>query len=277
VPRGSIVLAAAEKTPVVWASTEGKGRVFQSVLGHNLAAIQEVPVEAMLARAAEWAATGKVTAATPATPIRALVVTGGHGYGSSFYSIFDQPGLTWRHAVNNAEAFDREIRDRYDVLILYNMTDEISEAGKRNLVNFIEAGKGIVVLHHAVFSFRNWEWWREEVVGTRYIPPERRAPGPGYEHDVDLVIEGVSKHPITDGLTPMHIVDETYKTPEVSPRSQLLLKTNHPTSSGPVAWIGTHPKSRVVTIQLGHDHTSHFNEAFRTLLHRGILWSAGKL
>lgn len=275
-PSDAVVLASAEM-PVAWTYMEGKGRVFYTTLGHSLAARQEPAVESMLARAVEWAAAGKVVpAVSSATPIRALVVTGGHGYGTSFYTIFD-PSLVWKHAVNNAEAFDKDIRDRYDVLILYNMTDEISEAGKKNLVAFVEAGKGVVVLHHAVFSFRNWEWWREEVTGTRPMPKDRRPPGPGYQHDVDLVIESASKHPITEGLAPMHIVDETYLTLEFSPKAQILLKTDHPTSNGPVAWLGTHTKSRVVTIQLGHDHTSHLHAGFRTLVQRAILWSVKKL
>jgi type 1 glutamine amidotransferase len=232
----------------------------------------------MLVRAVEWAATGTVGPVAPAPPaIRSLVVTGGHSYGTSFYTVFDDPRIAWKHAVNNEEAFGNDIRDRYDVLVLYNMTDEITEAGRRHLVEFIEAGKGVVVLHHAVFSFRDWEWWREHVTGTQPIPKERRPPGPGYQHDVHQVIEAVTRHPITDGLMPMHIVDETYAALEFSPKAQILLKTNHPTSNGPVAWIGPHAKSRVVTIQLGHDQTSHLHDGYRTLVRRAILWSARAL
>jgi type 1 glutamine amidotransferase len=283
-PRGAVVLAAtAERTrsghtAVAWAYPDGKGRVFESMLGHSLSALQEIPVETMFTRAVEWAASGKVTPPRPRrAPIRALVVTGGHGYESSFYTIFDHPDLVWKHAVNNAEAFGKDIRDRYDVLILYNMTDEISEAGKQNLTAFVEAGKGVVVLHHAVLSFRNWDWWREQVTGTRPMTKERQGPGPGFMHDVDLVLTEVEPHPITQGLHPMHIVDETYAMLEFSPKAKVLMKTDHPTSNGPVVWLGTHPKARVVSIQLGHDHTSHLHEGFRTLFHRGILWSAGRL
>jgi type 1 glutamine amidotransferase len=279
VARNSRVLAQAADKPVAWAAAEGKGRVFYSRLGHSLSSFDEAAAVALLTRAVEWAATGKVTAvAQPARPpVRALVVTGGHGYETSFYTVFDKPGIEWKHAVNHADAFARDIRDRYDVVVLYTMTNEIPEAARKNLMNFIEAGKGLVVLHHAVFSFTDWDWWREEVTGTRPMTKERRPPGPGYQHDVDLVIEGVSKHPVTDGLTPMHIVDETYATLECSPKAQVLLRTNHPTSNGPVAWLGTHPRSRVITIQLGHDHTSHLHSGFRTLVERAILWGANKL
>ena len=278
-PRGAVILAATTDrwTPVMWTYSSGKGRVFQSTLGHTLSALQEVPVQTMFARAVEWAATGKIVEMPRRPPVRALVVTGGHSYESSFYTIFDRPDLVWNHAVNTAEAFNKDIRGRYDVLILYNMTNEISDAGRQNLRDFVEAGKGVVALHHAVLSFADWEWWREEVTGTRPMPKEKQPPGPGYLHDADLTITSAQPHPITTGLTPMHIVDETYSMLEFSPKAKVLLKTDHPTSNGPVVWLGPHPISRVVSIQLGHDHTSHLNEGFRTLVHRGILWSAGRL
>jgi hypothetical protein len=278
-PRGAVILAATtdQWTPVVWAYSSGKGRVLQSALGHTLSSLQEVPIQTMFARAVEWAASGKILETPKRPSIRALVVTGGHGYESSFYTLFDQPDLVWNHAVNTTEAFNKDIRGRYDVLILYNMTNEISDTGRQNLRDFIEAGKGVVVLHHAVLSFADWEWWCEEVTGTRPVPKEKQAQGPGYLHDADLTITSVQPHPITNGLTPMHIVDETYAMLEFSPKAKILLKTDHPTSNGPVAWLGPHPASRVVSIQLGHDHTSFLNQGFRTLVDRAILWSAGRL
>lgn len=283
-PKGAIILAASVENsltggaPVAWSYTEGKGRVFRSTLGHTLSALQETPAQAMFARAVEWAASGKVAAeVSRRPPVRTLVVTGGHGYESSFYTIFDHPELTWQHATSTTEAFGKDIRDRYDVVLLYNMTDEISDVGRQNLRDFVEAGKGVVALHHGVLSFRDWEWWREEVTGTRPIAKDKQKPGPGFLHDVELVLTSVETHSITDGLAPMHIVDETYAMLDFSPKAKVLMKTDHPSSNGPVVWLGTHPKARVVSIQLGHDHTSYFHDGFRTLVHRGILWGAGRL
>ncbi len=63
--------------------------------------------------------------ASPA-PVRLLVVTGGHDYPTSFYTVFEQDGLTWDHAVSNEEAFRKDLRGRYDALVLYDGSEKIS-------------------------------------------------------------------------------------------------------------------------------------------------------
>ena len=74
-----------KEEPVLWTVQYGKGRVFHTILGHDLAAMQEPGFVTTLARGAEWAANGKVTIpadfrvdAPTANPVRTLVVTGGH-------------------------------------------------------------------------------------------------------------------------------------------------------------------------------------------------------
>jgi len=59
-------------------------------------------------------------------PVRLLVVTGGHDYPTSFYTLFEQDGLTWDHAVSNEEAFRKDLRGRYDALVLYDGSAKIS-------------------------------------------------------------------------------------------------------------------------------------------------------
>jgi type 1 glutamine amidotransferase len=52
--------------PMLMALGYGKGRVFHTTLGHDVAAMQCVGFVATFARGAEWAATGKVTQKAPA-------------------------------------------------------------------------------------------------------------------------------------------------------------------------------------------------------------------
>ena len=52
--------------PILMAIAYGKGRVFHTVLGHDLAALNSVGFIATYQRGAEWAATGKVTQKVPA-------------------------------------------------------------------------------------------------------------------------------------------------------------------------------------------------------------------
>ena len=45
-----------------------------------------------------------------AAPLRLLVVTGGHDYPTSFYTLFEQPGLVWDHETTSEAAFRRDLR-----------------------------------------------------------------------------------------------------------------------------------------------------------------------
>jgi type 1 glutamine amidotransferase len=270
--------------PILTANQYGKGRVFYTALGHDLAAMREPGFTATFVRGAEWAASGRVALAGDAAapdppPLRALVVTGGHDYETSFYTLFEgYKDLAWTHAPSNAAAFRSEIRGKYDVLVLYDMSADLEEAGRRNLRDFLESGKAMVVLHHAIANYQDWPWWYKEVVGGKYLlKPEGGLAASTYKHDEDLFVRPVMRHPITSPIGPMHIRDETYKGMWISPDVNVLLRTDNPTSDGPVAWISPYPKSRVVYVELGHDSAAHRHPSYRALVRNAILWTAGRL
>jgi uncharacterized protein len=54
-----------EEEPMLMTIRHGKGRVFHTTLGHDVAAMQCVGFITTLQRGAEWAATGKVTVKVP--------------------------------------------------------------------------------------------------------------------------------------------------------------------------------------------------------------------
>ncbi len=220
-----------------------------------------------------------VVAAVAKSPVRLLVVTGGHDYETSFYTLFEgYPDLVWDHATSNQDAFKQNIVPKYDVLLLYDMSQELSEKGRENLRSFVESGKGLVVLHHALVSYQDWPWWSKEVVGGRYLlNKEGDIPGSTYKHDEVLRVFPAAEHPITAGLRPFNLSDETYKGMWISPAVKVLLTTDNPTSDGPVAWISPYGKSRVACVQLGHDGKAHRNPTFREIIRRAIFWSAGRL
>lgn len=51
--------------PMLWTLQYGKGRVFTTVLGHDVPAVSTTPFAVTFARGAEWAATGNVTLPIP--------------------------------------------------------------------------------------------------------------------------------------------------------------------------------------------------------------------
>jgi type 1 glutamine amidotransferase len=212
-------------------------------------------------------------------PLRVLVVTGGHEYPTTFYTVFEgADDLHWDHALSNHAAFHADFRKDYDVLVLYDLSLEISDAEKTNLRDFVEAGKGIVVLHHALADYPDWEWWYKDVVGGKYfLKPEGSTPASTYLHDQEACVRPVMTHPITAPIGTIHLWDETYKGMWISPDVRVLLRSNAPTSDGPVAWISPYQKSRVVCVQLGHGEKAHLHPAYRTLVQNAVRWTAGKL
>ena len=207
-----------------------------------------------------------------------LVVTGGHSYDSSFYTLFEgYDDIAWTHAETNHVAFRKDFRNEYDVLVLYDLTQEISEPERKNLTDYVESGKGLVVLHHAIADYNSWPWWYETVVGGRYLlKPDGGMPASTYKHDVELTARTVGQHPVTTDVGVLHLWDETYKGMWISKNVKVLLETDHPTSDGPLAWISPYDKSRVVYIQLGHDRLAHIHPGYRLLVHNAIRWASGR-
>jgi type 1 glutamine amidotransferase len=208
--------------------------------------------------------------------VRTLVVTGGHDYDPDFYSVFDDDGIKAK-VDPHPLAFTYDLRKRADVLVLYDTARELEPRKQKNLQDFVESGKGIVVLHHGICSNVNWPWWYEEVVGGRWLFEAVNGKKSSYVHDVEIAVKPVIQHPITKGVGAFGIWDETYKDLWISPKVKVLLETGNPTSDGPVAWIGPYEKARVVYIQLGHDRNANLNPNYQRLVRNAILWAAGKL
>ena len=210
-------------------------------------------------------------------PVRLLVVTGGHDYPTSFYTLFEQDGLTWDHATSNEEAFTKDLRGRYDALVLHDGSATISPDAQTHFRDFVESGGGLVVIHHAIISYQGSDWFRDLVGGRYLLSPQNGHPPSTYLHDVDMNIRLVTAHPITHGVTLTRIHDETYKGMWIAPTNTVLLATDNETSDGPLAWVSAYKSARVVYIQLGHGSEAHRDPAYRTLFRNAALWVARRL
>ncbi len=217
--------------------------------------------------------------ATNRAALRVLIITGGHEHEAAFYGLFDgYQDIGWPAVTDSALAFKQDIRTKYDVLVFYNFTRNLDDLGQKNLRDFVESGKGIVVLHHGILNFQNWPWWYEEVVGGLYrLETKNGIPNSTVKFGEKHKITPAGKHPITDSIGSFQITDETYKGLFISANIQPLLFTDNPTSDRTVAWVGPCTTSKVVFIQLGHDHTPFGHPSYRALVHNSILWTAGKL
>ena len=214
-----------------------------------------------------------------ADAVRVLLVTGGHDHDVSFYSVLDRhEDLEVR-----VDGYPSALRDGprlpgegTDVVVLYDMPVARAPAAEETLRQWVEGGGGVVSLHHAIAGRTGWRWWYEEVVGGRYVEKGAGHPASSFRHDEVVRVEVAAAHPVTAGIEPFVIHDETYKDLWISPRVRVLLRTNNPTSDGPVAWISPYPAARVVYVQLGHGREAHLHPSFRRLVHNAVFWAAGR-
>jgi type 1 glutamine amidotransferase len=275
--------------PMVWTNPFGKGRTINITLGHDLSAMSQPGFVAAFARGAEWAATGKVT--LPSTiplvarnkdAVRVLLVTGGHSYPTSVYTLLEgYKDIAWSHATSPKDAFRADLPARFDVIVLHDMLEDLDTASREHVRTFVEAGKGIVSLHHAIVDYTNWTWWWQEVTGGVFFVKEHDGqPASAYREGVEMVVNptklGLS-HPVTRDVGPLALVDEAYRGMWHSPGIQVLMDTQFPSNDRPVVYIGPHPKARVVYIQPGHSDSTMRYPAYRKLVHNAIQWSAGRL
>jgi type 1 glutamine amidotransferase len=217
--------------------------------------------------------------------LRLLIVTGGHGFDrEAFFAIFDSfEGMEWREVAHPQanDSYRPDVAETYDVLVLYDMNQEITDGQKAQLIALLDRGKGLVVLHHALANYQAWDEF-EKIAGGRYhTKPYTRDgedyPASTFRHGVDISVEVADPdHPVTAGLQDFTIHDEVYGGFWVEPTVHPLLTTDHPESSETIAWTNEYGKSRIVTVQLGHDAHAYENPNYRKLLQQAIQWVALK-
>lgn len=210
------------------------------------------------------------------TKNRVLIITGGHEFErEAFFDMFeDMTDVEYKevaHPVAN-QLYDSSLINDFDVLVFYDMVQDIDDSQKVALTDLLHKGKGVVFLHHALVSYQEWDEF-EKIIGGRYVISESEQDASTYQHDVEIPVHIINKnHPITKGMDDFVIRDEAYGNFKVSSTSNPLLSTTHPESSEVIAWTNTYGKSRIVYIQLGHDHYAYDNPDYRHLIRRSIDW-----
>lgn len=188
---------------------------------------------------------------------------------------------TVEQAQTNASVYERDDLLGYNVVVLYDMSQNITEAQKARFSSLFDKGVGLVVLHHALVSYQKWPEY-EQIIGGRYQEPDPNQGGVvteavGWKHDEEIpVVVVATNHPVTAGLKDFVIHDEIYWGFRVGKDVTPLVSTTHPKSGKPLAWARTQGKSRVVYVQLGHGKEAFENLNYRKLLAQSIRWTAGR-
>jgi type 1 glutamine amidotransferase len=218
-----------------------------------------------------------------------------------------------------ADLFEPDLRERFAACLCYDMPGvdftapdaPASVAPESEFVEgflgLLEAGMGMVFLHHSIAAWPAWEEYAE-IVGGRfhYRPAQLRGeawPDSGYRHKVEHEISVLCEHPVTAGLPSMfRMTDELYLCPifeeDVTPllRSSYVFTDEnfysaslavagemysrrgwqHPSGSSLVGWAKHFRNSPIVYIQGGDDPEAYANPGFRQLVHNAIRWVASE-
>jgi len=213
--------------------------------------------------------------------VLAAVVTGNHPYDVLGFQRMLRALAGIDAYVQHIEDFVADagnVRVLYDAVLFYHFaqtTPDTSEhplaARARDAIEELgDTGQGIVVLHHALLAHPDWEIWSEVCgVSDRHFT---------YHEGQSLRVEVAdAEHPITAGLEPWEMVDETYAMAEPDADSHILLATQHPDSMRALAWTRRFRDARVLCCALGHDSRAYRDPRFRSVLQRGLWWVAGRL
>lgn len=213
-------------------------------------------------------------------PVNIMLVTGGHAYDTvQFFQLFDSlDGISYTHFAQPKanQAIVAGYAEKFDVLVFYDMWQNISEGEKNAYLKLTKEGKPFLFLHHSLVSYQSWPAF-EKILGGKYlengfgVPDEELST---YEHDVWVYIRAAQNHPVTKGLGDLHFFDEVYGNFHVSDDVIPLLKTTHPKSTPLIGWENTFNSSKIMYLQPGHDYRTFETEDYRKLLTRAILYLA---
>lgn len=179
------------------------------------------------------------------------------GFSSVVYT--DDPAVILKHLPET------------DVLVLSNNQPIPDEATRKALFDFLDKGKGVVLLHAAVwYNWKDWPEYNRQVVGGGSRGHDKYGP-------FEVTVTG-GKHPVVKGLpAKFSLSDELYHhtlDPEGT-KVTVLATAQGPgkTESYPSIFTVAHPKGRIAGIALGHDAASHELPAYKTLLRNAVKWA----
>ena len=234
----------------------------------------------------------------PAPKIQALIITGqnGHDWRATTPVLRKLLEDTGRFEVRVTEEFrgaGPETLAPYDVVILnyYDKNrpelrwDERADAA---LLDFVRAGKGVVVYHFSTAAFNGWQEY-EKLCGGNWRP---RHGHHSARHDFTVDIKD-TEHPITRGLGASFAQpnDELYANLQWQPADRYHVlatawddhslyhgQARQPTPGEglhqPMLWTVNYGQGRVFATALGHDPDAMKSAGFIVTFTRGTEWAA---
>jgi uncharacterized protein len=225
--------------------------------------------------------------------VRVLVYTkNGKGYvhqnipagSAALREMGKQYGFTVEVTDNPADFNEANLR-RYHAIIFHNTNNDVfdTDSQKVALMRYVQAGGGVVGIHSATGTERNWPWFKRMMGGTFVRHP-------AYQQYKQIVID--STHLSTSFLPKIwEQKTECYYVKELNPDLHVLM-VNDLTSvqdkdresfaggtfygnSFPAVWCHTFDGGRQWYTSFGHDSSTYSDPLFRRHLLGGLQWAIG--
>ncbi len=162
-----------------------------------------------------------------------------------------------------------------DVLVIStNQKDFNTPAVRQAVVDFANAGKGLILLHPGLwYNYNDWPEYNRDLAGGGAHSHDKLG-----EFEVKVTNPG---SPIMKGIgASFKITDELYhSTPDEkgTPIEVLCTATSPLTGKTfPSTWVVKYPKGKIVCISLGHDARAHDLPEYKAMLRNAVTWAAGK-
>jgi uncharacterized protein len=252
-------------------------------------------------------------------PLRLLAVTGGHrvdldAFQAMLVALCEERSWAFAHAVQPAAQrwFGPEYRGAFDAVLCHDLPGLLLRRGTaptpvgpdpvvaQRLHDLLEAGQGIVFLHHALAGWPGWSGWAE-VLGGRYhyAPAELRGtswPDSGFRYAEYIARVVDPHHPVCVGVERFTLTDELYCCPVFEADVVPLLRADapsgpfretfhevlgtprtgaawtHPAASDLIAWCTSAGQSPIVYVQPGDGAPTFADPTFRRLLGNALEW-----
>lgn len=235
---------------------------------------------------------GWVSAADPNRKQRVLYFTRSAGY---VHSVVDRGGkdlaysekiaieLGKKHGVDvvcsqDPKVFEGDL-DAYDAIVFYTSGEPLSDAGKKNLLDAVAAGKGFAAIHAGADTFR-----------TSGVDPYIAMVGGeflthGSQQKAMLKLVD-PKFPGTEGLGDgFEAVEEWYAFQKFAPDLHVIFVQEttgmhdapYQRPPFPAVWARMQGKGRVFYTSLGHREDIWTNPKFQQILLGGLSWALGNV
>lgn len=203
-------------------------------------------------------------------PISVLILGGSKGHKTAQMAELISSGLEGQpfhfKYTEDLNTLSPEILQLYDVLTITGNQPQIATDQERALLEAVEGGLGLVVVHCASHAFRNSSYYTE-LVGGRF---DTHGMGVFRSRIID------ANHPVMQGYNSFESWDETYVHKQLGNDLRVVMVREHEGGYEPYSWSRKQGKGKVFYTALGHDKRTWIQPGFQDLIARAISWTAGR-